>query len=675
MCIVQINNGLGVSCAVNLIDSTIIYTDNKRVKEARESVLEFLLINHPLDCPICDQGSECDLQDISLIFGSDRGRFYEQKKRAVDNFNQKGPLIKTVMTRCIHCTRCVRFSNEISNFMLGVISRGLKMEIGTYINENENIGLLDMLSGNIIDLCPVGALTSMPYAFKVRSWEVIYYSNVDFLDSLASSIRLHVYSNRIIRILPLLDESLNEEWISNKTRFAYDSLLLNRISYPKIKYFNKLIVFSWDFLIKYILKIIKFKKNFIMGILGPFIDIITGLSLKNFFNIIGISLIVSYFKFKWIYDFKFFFLLNNMLELLEFAYFFLFIGCDLRLENPILNIRIKKNYNINRNNELFLFSFGLALNNMNYPIKNLGNNIIKFLKFLKGKTRIFSIFFFKFFLSFSYINLNIKLYNKPIFFGGHSILNREDSISFIYSFLNFFKKKFNWNAFNLIINNLGTISFNSIIYKNIDIWKKKISNGLLYNISNDLFFFSYINKFNFIIYQGFIKGNSNIYSKSNIILPSTAPYEMENLYINLEGRYRFMKKHIKTFITIYSDWEIVNLLKIYNKKKNILNFFFYYKFFFISKFFIKMVDYFCNFFFILDDFFVNFFYYYGYKKKYIIELNNNDLQFSTIIDYYFKNKFLNTLFYRIINNYYSSDYFLRNSKVMSLTAIKMYSKF
>ena len=133
------------------------------------------------------------------------------------------------------------------------------MEIGTYVSENENIGLLDMLSGNIIDLCPVGALTSMPYAFKVRSWEITYYSNIDFLDSLASSIRLHIYSNKIIRILPLLDENLNEEWISNKTRFSYDSLLLNRIIYPKIKYFNKLIVFSWDFLIKYILKVIKLK--------------------------------------------------------------------------------------------------------------------------------------------------------------------------------------------------------------------------------------------------------------------------------------------------------------------------------------------------------------------------------------------------------------------------------
>jgi NADH dehydrogenase/NADH:ubiquinone oxidoreductase subunit G len=164
ICLVQINANLGVSCSINIADNMIIYTNNKRVNEAREAVLEFLLINHPLDCPICDQGGECDLQDISLIFGSDRGRFYEIKKRSVDNFSQNGPLIKTIMTRCIHCTRCIRFANEVSDFSLGVLNRGQLMEIGTYLN----INLLDELSGNIIDLCPVGALTSMPYAFKAR---------------------------------------------------------------------------------------------------------------------------------------------------------------------------------------------------------------------------------------------------------------------------------------------------------------------------------------------------------------------------------------------------------------------------------------------------------------------------------------------------------------------------
>jgi NADH dehydrogenase/NADH:ubiquinone oxidoreductase subunit G len=163
-CLVQVNNVLGASCAISIADGMVIYTNNKRAKEAREAVLEFLLVNHPLDCPICDQGGECDSQDISLIFGPDRGRFYEEKKRAVDSFSQNGPLIKTIMTRCIHCTRCVRFANEVSDFSLGALGRGLFMEIGSYFN----INLLDELSGNIIDLCPVGASTSMPYAFKAR---------------------------------------------------------------------------------------------------------------------------------------------------------------------------------------------------------------------------------------------------------------------------------------------------------------------------------------------------------------------------------------------------------------------------------------------------------------------------------------------------------------------------
>jgi len=162
---VEANNALVVSCAMPLLDNMRIYTNSKRVRNARESVMEFLLVNHPLDCPICDQGGECDLQDISLTFGSDRGRFYEYNKRSVDNLNCCGPLVKTVMTRCIHCTRCVRFITEVSGaFDFGVLGRGNSMEIGTYIERF----IFDELSANIIDLCPVGALTSMPYAFTAR---------------------------------------------------------------------------------------------------------------------------------------------------------------------------------------------------------------------------------------------------------------------------------------------------------------------------------------------------------------------------------------------------------------------------------------------------------------------------------------------------------------------------
>ena len=189
ICLVQINNLLVISCAVSVAPGMSITTDNKRVREARESVLEFILINHPLDCPICDQAGECDLQDILWIFGGDRGRGVLIDKRSVANLNDLGPLVKTVMTRCIHCTRCVRFANEIcGTYELGVVGRGMFMEIGTYLE----LFISNELFANVIDLCPVGALTSMPFAFVARSWELFVIRSIDLMDTLVSSLRFDV---------------------------------------------------------------------------------------------------------------------------------------------------------------------------------------------------------------------------------------------------------------------------------------------------------------------------------------------------------------------------------------------------------------------------------------------------------------------------------------------------
>lgn len=204
MCLIECDNTtkLLASCAIPILNNLTIYTHSARVKRARRHILEFLLSSHPLDCPVCDQGGECDLQDLSMLFGCDRGRFFNEYKRAVED-KDAGPFIKTIMTRCIHCTRCVRFLTEVSGFEdLGLSGRGVSMEIGTYIN---NL-FLDELSGNIIDLCPVGALTSKPYHFMARSWELLPTNSIDVFDCIGSNIRIDSYMNKIMRIIPRLNE-------------------------------------------------------------------------------------------------------------------------------------------------------------------------------------------------------------------------------------------------------------------------------------------------------------------------------------------------------------------------------------------------------------------------------------------------------------------------------------
>ena len=601
------------------------------------------------------------------MFGSDRGRFYEEKKRAVDNFSQNGPLIKTMMTRCIHCTRCVRFANEVSNFSLGVLDRGSNMEIGTYYN----IDLLDPLSGNIIDLCPVGAPTSMPYAFKQRSWESNFFTNIDFLDSLASTVRIYVYDNKITRILPALNEALNEEWITNKARFSYDSLLINRINYPKLNLNNKFIVISWDYAILWFFKFFKnviLKNHNIIASVGFFSDLQTTLSLKGFLNTFGCSnILYNLKKINWIFDFKDLFSLNILIEKLELIKFYLFISCDLRLESPVLNIRIKKNYNLNKTNELYIYSYGLSLNYSTYPIKNLGNSISNFLNFLEGKQRFACDLFFKNFYSFFYLNKNYNFnYNAALFFG-NSIIFRNDAKSFVYSFFNFLKNKFVSFSYNIINTYLGFYSFSNLIVNFNN--KKKTKIGLYYLLSNEPNI-NYIKKDNYMIYQSFVK--NNLYFDANLVFSSTGLYDFDSLYLNLEGKFRMIKQIITPYNGTYNDWEIISLLNIFNKKKKVINVNFFIKFYMIIKFFNDIINYYCNFFLSIINYYTELFYNIGLNfnnmDKFIYNINiilllNNNL------------KFLNSFFNSYINNYYISDFFTRNSKTMSFSSLKKYRIF
>ena len=230
MCFVEIekNPKPVASCAMPVSEGMHIKTNTTIVEKARKGVMEFLLANHPLDCPVCDQGGECDLQDQSMFYGVDKSRYKENKREVPEKY--MGPLIKTQMTRCIHCTRCIRFATEVAGVTeLGAIGRGEDMQITTYLEKS----MESELSANVIDLCPVGALTSKPYVFEARPWELKKTETVDVMDAVGSNIRVDTYGWEVKRILPIVNEDINEEWISDKTRYACDGCLLYTSPSPR----------------------------------------------------------------------------------------------------------------------------------------------------------------------------------------------------------------------------------------------------------------------------------------------------------------------------------------------------------------------------------------------------------------------------------------------------------
>src|SRR3954470_12989217 len=242
MCLVEVEKAPKpiASCAYPVADGMKVFTDSPMVRNGRRGVMEFLLINHPLDCPICDQGGECDLQDQAMAYGMDHSRYKEEKRAVKDKY--MGPLVKTIMTRCIQCTRCVRFATEVAGVPeLGATNRGENMEIGTYVEK----ALSTELSGNLIDICPVGALTSRPYAFVSRPWELRKTDSVDVLDATGTNIRVDARSGEVLRILPRTNDDVNEEWMADRGRFAFDGLKRRRLDRPWVKVDGKLKPATW----------------------------------------------------------------------------------------------------------------------------------------------------------------------------------------------------------------------------------------------------------------------------------------------------------------------------------------------------------------------------------------------------------------------------------------------
>src|SRR6516165_7506473 len=342
MCLVEIEKSPKpiASCAMPATDGMVVLTDSPKAVKARKGVMEFLLINHPLDCPICDQGGECDLQDQAMAYGFDRGRFTEEKRAVRDKYF--GPLVETHMTRCIHCTRCIRFLTEIAGVEeLGATGRGEDMEIGTYIER----ALTSELSGNIIDLCPVGALTSKPYAFVARPWELVKTESIDVLDAVGSNIRIDAREGQVLRVLPRLNEAINEEWISDKTRFAIDGLRRGRLDRPYAGRRPKRAV-DWRLALELAADRLRATPGErIAAIAGDLVDVEAMFALKELMTSLGsANLDCRQDGARLDPRCRAAYLFNSTIAGIERADLCLLVGTNPRFEAPLINARLRKRY-------------------------------------------------------------------------------------------------------------------------------------------------------------------------------------------------------------------------------------------------------------------------------------------------------------------------------------------
>lgn len=530
MCLVEIEKSPKpvASCAMPVTPNMIIFTDSPLVKKARENVLEILLLNHPLDCPICDQAGECDLQDQTRNFGGDYSRFYTLKRTVEDK--NCGPLIKTIMTRCIHCTRCVRFATEIAGIeTLGTLKRGEDTEIGTYIDRLLN----SEISGNIIDLCPVGALTSKPYAFTARPWELRKFASIDPLDCVGSNITIDLKETEIVRILPRFSETINNDWISDKIRFSYDSLKRLRIKENYIKNSNKFDKIQF-FQIINIIKTLINKKNVLIPIQANFdVQSLEFLKLlQNYPNI----------KIRSIETTK----LNVNTNCATFkqinqADTFVLLGTNLKIESPILQIRLRSHF---IKNNFLISSFGIPfMNNINTNFISL--KLTTFLSLLSGKTILQQI---------------LSSYNLPFFFFGKNFFLRVN-ISSIQKYL----LTINSNILYLLIDNLPNLrsfsylNFQKLTEKDLQ-WANLILN---INLEENLLvrkIFNLYNKKNIWINTH----GTKLANKADFILPLASFFETSYIYINSNGQQQKTTTILKSAEFILSISKILKL--IFNPK-------------------------------------------------------------------------------------------------------------
>ena len=561
MCLVEMEKSPKpiASCAMPATDGMVIKTNTPKIEKSRKGVMEFLLANHPLDCPVCDQGGECDLQDQSMFYGIDKSRFKENK-RAVPDKNM-GPLIKTQMTRCIHCTRCIRFATEIAGVPeLGAVGRGEDMQITTYLEKS----VQSELSGNVIDLCPVGALTSKPYVFEARPWELKKTETIDVMDAVGSNIRVDTYDWEVKRVLPIINEDINEEWISDKTRYACDGLLNQRLDTPYVKYNNKLEKASWDEVYKIIKsKIENTSKDKICGFVGDLTNMETTFIFKEFFdrtintdkyesrsskNFIDCSVRENY-------------IFNSTINGVEESDFIMLIGTNPRFEATMLNARIRKAY-LNNNTKIVSLN---DVGDLTYPYQSLDGKTETIKNMIEDKNEISN---------------HIKKSKRPLIILGESFL-KVKAANYLFQSLKKFlsengKLSDDWNPLNILSTNASTVgSFDLGLVDETnkvldDLMKNKFE--IVYLVGQDNL--DFIKKDEFIIYQG-SHGDKGA-EIADIILPGGAYTEQSAHYTNLEGKIQ------KAFKASYppgdakEDWQIINEIaetmnnrKLFNDKEEL----------------------------------------------------------------------------------------------------------
>ena len=552
MCLVEMKGSPKpvASCAMPAADKQEIFTDTPLVQKARKGVMEFLLINHPLDCPICDQGGECDLQDQALGYGFDRGR-YQENKRAVDE-KYLGPLIKTFMTRCIQCTRCVRFADEIAGVPeIGLLGRSENVEIGTYIEA----AISSELSGNLVDVCPVGALTSKPYSFAARPWELRKTDSVDVFDAVGSNIRVDARGPEVLRVLPRTNEDVNEEWIADKSRHAIDGLMRQRLDRPYIRRDGKLEPATWPEALAAIAARVKgVSGSRIAAIAGDLADAEALIALKDLMTGLGsANLECRQDGGRFDPAARSGYLFNSTIIGIDQADAFLIVGSNPRWEAPIINARIRKRFlQLRENFKAALIGANLDLT---YPYDYLGAGPQTLAELAEGRH------------SFAEVLRNAK---APMLILGSGAVARADGLAIqalarkLADNLGLVRE--GWNGFNLLhraASRVGALDLGFVPgaggrdLAGILDGAGKGEIEIVYLLGADEIDTSKLGDA-FVIYQGH-HGDRGAH-RADVILPGAAYTEKNATYVNTEGRAQLARLAVFPPGEAREDWKIVRAL-------------------------------------------------------------------------------------------------------------------